>query len=320
VQFTDGTKGHTMIRKLTLRANGVALLAAVSITTVSPAQSGAAFLAAGTAALTPSPALALGKLKGKLVKSGDSGTVIRSVADGSVIVVPVDTNGEVRLTGLEPGDYEVASLRLTAAAPVRGTGLHVSEDGRLAFAMRKSVKHVEAVGMGRTQKSKPFLAPSAEAILFDGPAGIVPVDAVMLDLRQSFAVLQPPPCDPLPGRPDTCNRTPQRNHIDVNASSAAEIVRLAPTTSAEAAELIVAERTENGAYKGLGDFAQRVCTKARIDFDDVPVRFGEARVVTRRGGEPKSQGWKCAPGKDGSTSFEASLFWGPILIPFGLWI
>jgi hypothetical protein len=298
-------KGVHMTQLFSRRTYGAVLLAAAGMMALSPVQTGAAFLAAGTAALSASPALAFGKLKGKVGSVGDKGTVIRSLSDGSVIVVPVDPNGEMRLTGLQPGDYEIASLRLTAAAPLRPTSrptsLHVDDDGRLAFAMRK-------------------LGKRAEAIPFDGPDGIIPIEAVMLDVQRSFAILPPPPCDPLPGRPDTCNRTAQRNHIDVNASTATDIVRLAPTTTTEAADVIVAERTKNGAYKSLSDFAQRVCPKARIDFDDVPVRFGETRIVMHRGGEPKSQGWKCAPGKDGGKG-EASLFW--VTFPFGymgLWL
>lgn len=290
------------------RRIAAATLATLGLSSLSPMQQGAMLVTAGTAALTASPALALGKLKGKLVKNGDSGTIIRSISDGLVIVVPVDPNGEVRLTGLEPGDYEVASLRLTAAAPVRGTGLHVSEDGRLAFAMQKSAKQVEAVGTERTRKSKPDLALSAEAIPFDGPAGIVPVDAVMLDLRQSFAVVQPPPCDPLPGRPDTCNRTPQRNHVDVNASSAEEMTRQATTLTPEAARVIIAERTR-APFTSAGDFARRVCPQVEVDFDDAAVRMGSTSILMKRGGDPKANGFKCGPREE-----TVRLFW--VTFPF----
>ncbi len=305
-----------MIRKLLLGPNGVALLAAASI---SAFPSGAALLSAATAALSASSALAGGKLKGKIVKAGDKGSIIRPVSGDDAFIVPSDAHGEVRLTGLEPGDFEIAPLLIPRSRWEKSRPkqmLRVGDDGQLAFAVREEKLRPDP----RVRYAGPPVRRFVEAIPFDGVSGTIPVDAMVFDVRQSFAVLQPPPCDPLPGRPDTCNRTSWRNHIDVNASTAEEIIRLAPTTSAKAAAVIVAERTKNGAYKNLGDFAQRVCTKTRIDFDNASVRFGKTQILMKRGTDPKNPGFKCKPGKDGSNP-EASLFWATF--PFagiGVWL
>ena len=86
--------------------------------------------------------------------------------------------------------------------------------------------------------------------------------------------------------------------IDVNASSAADIVRLAPTTSAQAAEFIVGERTKNGGYNDPIDFAQRICPRVSVDFNNALIRIGNAQIVAR-GTDPGKLGFKCAPAKRG---------------------
>jgi hypothetical protein len=57
-------KGVHMTQLFSRRTYGAVLLAAAGMMALSPVQTGAAFLAAGTAALSASPALAFGKLKG----------------------------------------------------------------------------------------------------------------------------------------------------------------------------------------------------------------------------------------------------------------
>lgn len=213
---------------------------------------------------------------------GDKGVIIRPVAGGAVIIAPVDANGELRISGLSAGEYEVAPLRLTAAAPVRHTEIRVGDDGRLALALVETSKRTLSV----------------EAIAVDGAKGIVPVNAVLFDLRKSFAVAFPPPCDPLPGRPDTCDRMPKRNHIDVNVSSAADIVRVAPATSVSAAAMIVAEREKAGPYTSIEDFARRNCPSNAIDFGQAPVRIGEILMILNAPAtaDGSVSGFQCSPG------------------------
>ena len=87
--------------------------------------------------------------------------------------------------------------------------------------------------------------------------------------------------------------------VDVNTSTAAEFSRLVPTTSPEAAAFIVGERTRGGAFKDMIDFAQRVCPKVSVDFDLAPSRIGSTQIFAR-GGDPKSNGFKCAPASRGA--------------------
>jgi len=92
------------------------------------------------------------------------------------------------------------------------------------------------------------------------------------------------------------------NYIDVNTSSAEDIVRLAPTTSVEAAAFIVAERTKNGAFKDASDFANRTCPNVSIDFDLAPEQIGNLRIIPKSG-DPKAAGWGCAPARLGEIPY-----------------
>ncbi len=270
---------------------GAGMLAALGLSALSPVQQGAALLTAAGVALWASPALADLHLPGV-------GLVVKKKPGNAPIIVPSDANGEVRLTGLEPGDYDVAPLRLTAATPVRYISVHVGEDGRLAFAVKEGPKG--DVGHGRVaaapgQVASPSPPRWAEAIPFDGAAGTMPVGAVVLDMRQQFTISPPVPCTrPRPGMPSTCAAR-FRNHVDVNASPVEEMRRLAPTLSAEAAALIIAARTRGGAFRNPQDFANRVCAVTAVNFDDASIKMGNTSITMRRGVDPKSPGWICNP-------------------------
>lgn len=226
--------------------------------------------------------------------------VLTPVGGATDILAPIDTRGELRITGLEPGDYEIASLRLTAAAPVPNISrIRVGDDGRLAVVtcqtVRRRIAANAALGKCAGRKLAASQRPKVpdswiEPIAFDDMKSD---NAVIFEVDRGFRVMNPPPCDPLPGRPDTCNRSPQRNYIDINASSSIEMTKLARTN---AAELIVAERTKNGAFNDLPDFIRRVCTRADIDFGDVAVSFGSTKLVTAINREPKQPSFRCSAG------------------------
>ena len=124
----------------------------------------------------------------------------------------------------------------------------------------------------------------------------VPVRPIAIDVPRTFSVTPPTPCaQPRPGMPSTC-RGATMNYIDVNTSSAEDIVRLAPGTTLEAARLLVAERLKGGKFKAASDFAARLCPKVSIDFGLTPTIIGETRIIPRAA-DPRAPGWKCGPGE-----------------------
>lgn len=264
---------------------GAGMLAALGLSAISPVQQGAAVVAAGTLALWATPALAQTSIPGV-------GTVIKKNPGNTPIIAPSDTNGEVRLTGLEPGEYTVQVFEGQQPMPLK-----VGRDGRLAFVAYEDVKRADpAAADRRARRALPVVRRWAEQIPFDGPGGKMPEKAVVLDLRESFTISPPVPCArPRPSMPSYCPGR-IRNFIDVNASSGEEMRRLAPTLSVEAAAFIVAERTRRGAFKDAQDFASRVCAKVAIDFDDASLKMGATTIVMRRGGNPKDPGFKSFSG------------------------
>lgn len=260
---------------------GAGLIAALGLSALSPVQQAGVALSVGAAALWATPALASLGIPGvgSIIKSGPR-----------IIIAPSDANGEVRLTGLEPGDYTVQVFGGQQPVPLR-----VGRDGRLAFVAYEDVKRADpAAADPRARRAPPVVRRWAEQIPFDGSGGKLPDKAVVLDLRQSFTISPPVPCArPVPGVASFCPGR-IRNFIDVNASSAEEMRRLAPTLSAEAAAFIVAERTRGGAFKDAQNFASRVCAKVAIDFDDASLQMGATTIVMKTG-NPKSPGWKSEP-------------------------
>ena len=226
-------------------------IAALGLANITPAQwvLGGAVIGAGMVA---APALAQTTIPGV-------GTVVKKKPGNSPIIAPTDSNGVIRMTGLEPGDYEVSLI-----AEERVTTVSVGRDGEL---FTRAVAEDDGSNRRVENLNGPRTTPEIAALR--GGGFFVAILAIAR------------------------GRT-----IDVNTSSAAEIVRIAPTTSAESAAFIVAERSKGGAYKDPIDFANRVCPKTGVDFDLAPTRIGNTQIFAR-GGDPKSNGFKCAPPRPG---------------------
>lgn len=276
------------------RKIAAAALTTLGLSSLTPVQQGAMLVTAGTAALWATPALAQNTIPGV-------GVIVKSNSGSGAIIVPSDANGEVRLTGLEPGDY---TLQVPCSGP-RGchpwpgeTKVRVERDGRLAIAAWED----------SSRAAPGAAAPSprrwAQAIAFAGTEGRQPANAVVFDLRAAFTVSPPIPCArPRAGQPSTCGRI--RNHVDVNASSAEEMTRQATTLTPEAARVIVAERAR-APFTDAGDFARRICPQIEVDFDDAAVRMGGTSILMKKGGDPKSAGFKCGPREEAVSIFRVT--------------
>lgn len=248
----------------TPKAVTAAALAALGLAHVSPAQWAVAGTVLAVSAAVVSPAFAQTVIPGV-------GTVVkRKPGDAGSIVVPSDNNGLTRLTGLEPGEYEVNLI-----GEARTTTLGVGRDGVLTFRAvaedNGSGRRVEAV-RERDVRTQAF------------------------DMTALFGYDTPTPRRS-GGR--TLVPAPVARFIDVNTSSAADITRLAPATSAEGARFIVSERERNGAYRDSADFNRRVCGRAAIDFGLAPARIIDVQIVAKGSGSPRNQGFKTAPAPRG---------------------
>jgi hypothetical protein len=255
-------------------------VAALGLTNLSPAQ----WLAAGavlSAGAVATPALASAGIPGV-------GVVVKKKPGNAPIIAPADANGIVRLTGLEPGAYAVSLIgeeRVTMLAVGRDgvltAGAVADDDGsnRQVTALNGPCKppYMCEVVRGRSVfRSEPFDVKA----LFSSDL-LLPA----LPRRQQQRL-----ADPV---------APKMRSIDVNVSSADDIVRLAPATSLEAAQFIVSERAKAGAIKDPIDFAQRVCPSVGVDFEFASTRMGNAQIIAR-GGNPKSNGFKCAAQRAGA--------------------
>lgn len=243
------------------------LIAALGLASLSPLQQGAVIASAGVAALWTSPAMAGAGIPG-------IGVVIKKKPGNAPIIAPSDANGETRITRLEPGTYSVRVLEAEQSAPMQ-----VGRDGRLAF-----VVYEDAAGpVPRTRdpsvrRGKPPVRRWAEQIPFEGgnTAGVI-LDA---------------------GHENTGCSDDKGCDAGIVLLAGVRAPRLAEATgvSLEVANLIISERDRNGPYKGLIDFAQRVCPQADVDFSDASVRFGSDTMLVNRGVDPKNPGFKCARG------------------------
>lgn len=178
------------------------------------------------------------------------------------IIAPTDKNGALGLTGLEPGEYELSLI-----GEDKVTTVSVGRNGELFI---RGV--AEDDGSSRRVENLSGGSPREIAALRGKGAGGLFAIALLAS----------------------------RGHtVDVNTNTAAEFSRLVPTTSPEAAAFIVGERTRGGAFKDMIDFAQRVCPKVSVDFDLAPSRIGSTQIFAR-GGDPKSNGFKCAPALRGA--------------------
>lgn len=225
----------------------------------------------------------------------------RNVVTDHTILISSDLAGQVRLIGMEQGDYEAWPVRLSSDAPASTPSLmKIETDDRIAMQVRFTARRAEAAGTSQPEpgaKAMPLV--SLEAISFDaspvGQSEGSPKAGSVIDLRRVFQISPPAPCArPVPGKPNTCG-VRSRNHIDVNASPAEEIMRLAPRTGRAAAAAIIAERTRGGAFKDVIDFAQRICPTAKIDFSGTSARMGTISIAVAVGGGDAARGFSCAP-------------------------
>ncbi len=245
------------------RKTAAAALAALGLSSLSPIQQGAAVIAAGTAALWASPALASTQIPGV-------GVVIKKKPGNAPIIAHADSNGETRITGLEPGLYTVRVFEGAQEVPMR-----VGPDGRLAVVARQDAKVPDRRAADpRVRRALPLVHRWAEQIAFDGGSG----DTGKAGLRGGWII-------PLTSLPI----------VDVNKADGARLTE-GTAISREGVAVIVAERTRNGPFTDLVDFARRTCPQTAIDFSDASVRFGTDTMLVKRGGDPKAPGFKCARG------------------------
>lgn len=255
------------------------LIAATGLASLSPVQQVAVGVAAASALGMASPAWASLNIPGV-------GIVVKKKPGNSPIAVPSDANGNTVLTGLEPGEYEVKLIGVEQAITML-----VGRDGRLALTAWE-------------ERGRQWVAPLRMNAAGTGPwcpPGIICEWSkaslnTAIDVRRAFSITPPTPCArPRPGIPSTC-RGATMNYIDVNTSSAEDIVRLAPGTSLEAARFLVEERLRSGKFKAGADLATRICPKVSINFGLTPTIIGETRIIPRAA-DPRAPGWKCGPGE-----------------------
>lgn len=261
-------------------------LAALGLANLSPAQWVAAGAVLSTAAVATS-ALATTQIPGV-------GLIIKKKPGNAPIIAPTDANGVVRLTGLEPGEYMISLIGDDQANTVQ-VGANGTLTVRAVTEDDGSDRRVEAIISGG--KPHDWCKPLSELCPYLKTALS---STVAFNLKALFASDLLLPAVPRRQQQRLADPVaPKMRFIDVNASSADDIVRLAPTTSPEAAQFIVSERAKAGAFKDVIDFAQRVCPSVSIDFDLAPTRIGNAQIIAR-GGNPKSNGFKCTAQRAGA--------------------
>ena len=238
------------------------VLAAIGLSALSPVQQAGALLSVAGAAMWSAPALAWGKIRGKVITAGDKGMVVKRRYDDRVIIAPTDRDGIVRLTGLEPGEYEVNLI---------GDGgfilIQVGGEGRMAFAAKRETTYPDPKATDpRARRALPLVRDWVEQCCDneDRPGVTIAVDAEAKQMP------------------------------DVNISTA-ELLINGTNNRPEAAAFIVAEREKGGPYKDPLNFAQRVGGSVTVDFGYSSVRIGDTTIIAR-GINPKSPGFKTIAG------------------------
>lgn len=260
-------------RKRTIAATA---LAALGLTSLTPMQQGAALMVAGTAGLWANPALAQNNVPGV-------GTVVKG--KGLPIIAPSDAKGEVRIIGLDPGGYEIAPLRLTAAAPVRYTEGIVESDGRLSFVVYEDIKRADPKAADpRARRALPVVQRWAELIPFSDAAAAAP-----------------PPPETADGPSCPTGAFCTWNKVDLNTATAQQIADQTGTSMQSAVHIMV-QREKGGAYTSIEDFARRNCRTMAIDMNRGGIQVGDAIVLfagsQAKGAAAGSQlpGFQCGPG------------------------
>ena len=269
---------HTHGRRARGRTLGAAVLAALGLASLSPVQQGAVLTAAGAAVLWASPATAGANIPGV-------GQVVKKKPGNSPIIVPSDANGEVRLTGLEPGTYTVQVFGGAQEVPMK-----VGPDGTLAFVAYEDAKGVAPPPKPRAGGRRP-----------PPPLPVVKRWAEQIGFSHNSAVPHPPavgsPAEYCPNGP-SCGW----NVLDLNTNSADKIAR-ATGTSMQSAVQIVVLREKGGPYTSIEDFARRNCPTNAIEMNQGTVKIADATVILGPStGKPIAPGFQCQPNDAGQFS------------------
>ena len=235
-------------RKKTFAATA---FAAMGLSALSPVKQVAVTLSVAGAAMWAAPALATANIPGV-------GLVIKKKPGNPSITAPTGTDGVVRLTGLEAGEYEVKMFG--DGAPVT---MKVGADGALAVVAYRDVKGGPDPKSAdpRTRRALPVVREWLEPAPLKGGGVIVALRTAM---------------------------------PNVNTSTIDELMRGTNNTR-DAAAFIIAERAKGGPYKDPLDFATRVGGSVTVDFGYSSARIGDATIIAR-GTNPKSPGWKTVAG------------------------
>ncbi len=241
--------------KVSKKIMGGGVLAAMGLSALSPVQQAGALLSVAGAAIWASPALATANIPGV-------GLVIKKKPGNAPIIVPSDKDGVVRLSGLEPGEYEVKLIG--KGAPVTMT---VGKEGKLSFvALRNITGYPDPKSADpRARTALPVVREWVEACCDNTDNW----DRLAFDTKAM----------PMP---------------DVNTSTIEQLMR-GTNNSRKAAASIIAEREKGGPYKDPLDFAQRVGQSVTVDFGYSSVRIGDTTIIAR-GGNPKDPGFKTIAG------------------------
>ena len=231
-------------------------LAALGLSALSPVQQAGVALSVAGAAMWAVPALA------QQSTVPGVGQVVKKKPGNSPIIVPSDANGEVRLIGLEPGEYEVTSFG--NSAPVT---MEVGRDGKLAFVARRDVKGGPSPRSAdpRARRALPVVREWVERC-----------------------------CDNTDNWDKSAFNVRAMQMPDVNSSTAEELMA-GNNITREAAAFIVENRKRGGPYKDPLDFAQRVGGSVTVDFGYSSARIGDTTIIAR-GVDPKNPGFKMVKG------------------------
>lgn len=188
----------------------------------------------------------------RALPAAGAGTIVRQTGSDFTLIMASGSAGQVAINGIPFGEYKVS----LPGKPGTIT-LNADSDAAIAYSVKRNG--------------------ALRWLVAGNPANVTGND----NLPSLFAEVRPRPCDPLPGRVSACPvPIVGYNYIDVNRSTADQIVSLAPGTSPVAAAAIVAGRRVSP-YRNLGDFARRVCTVASVNFGPANVLFQETHLIGR---------------------------------------
>ena len=241
--------------KVSKKIMGGEVLAAIGLSALSPVQQASVALSVAGAAMWAAPALAQTGIPGV-------GIVVKKKPGNAPIIVPSDKDGIVRLTGLEPGEYEVKLLGIN-----RTTTMKVGPEGKLAFVALRDVKGGPGPKSAdpRARRALPVVREWVEAC-----------------------------CDNTDNWDKLAFDTKAMQMPDVNTSTIEQLMS-GTNNNRKAAASIIAEREKNGPYKDPLNFAQRVGSSVPVDFGYSSVRIGDTTIIAR-GADPKAAGLKIVAG------------------------